>query len=292
MGPWIVLLALMAAGAVADAPAGTRRALVVCGLPGDDAHRELYGGAVEKIVAALLDRCGFAADDVVVRFGDAPRAGDGPAVKRARGISDRAGIEADAAELRNRSGPDDTLWVIVLGHGHYDGQRSHLNLPGPDMDEREFGRLFDGIKAREQVFFITNSASGFFLKPLARPGRVVITATEADREVNETVFPLALADMLAAPAEDADRDKDGALSLRELYLAVALDVLKRYADEETLPTEHARLDDNGDGHGSEIQQEYIPPELGGRESKRPPRPPGPKDDGALSEKIRVAPAKS
>ena len=157
--------------------------------------------------------------------------------------------------------------MIVLGHGHYDGRHSHLNIPGPDLDEREFAKLFEGLKAREQVFFITTSASGFFIKPLAASGRIVITATEPDQEVNETLFPLALADVLAAPPEGIDRDKDGKISVLELYLAVVTNVMKRYADAENLPTEHARLDDNGDGHGSELQEYYLPPELGGRAGK-------------------------
>jgi hypothetical protein len=208
-----------------------------------------------------------------------------------RGTSDRAGIEADVAEMRRRLGPDDTLWVIVVGHCHYDGRHSHLNIPGPDLDEREFGKIFEGLKAKEQVFFVTTSASGFFLKPLAAPGRVVITATEPDREVNETLFPLALADTLANPPEGTDRDKDGVVSLLELYLAVVADVMRRYVDDENLPTEHARLDDNGDGHGSELQEDYLPPELGGRAGKEGgPRPGpalGPNDDGARAARIHL-----
>lgn len=286
-------LALWAgAAAVQGSPeaAGTRRALVVCGLPGDDQHRAQYAEAVETIVGALTEKYGFAASEVRVRFGDAAREGDGPALKGAQGISNRAGIEAGAAELRRVLGPDDTLWVIVLGHGHFDGRHSHWNIPGPDLDDRAFGKLFEGLRAREQVFFITTSASGFFLKPLAAPGRVVITATEPDREVNETIFPLALAEVLATPPEGIDRNHDGVVSVLELYLAVALDVLRRYDEAGHLPTEHARLDDNGDGHGSEIQQEYVPPELGGRDPKRAPRVLGPKDDGFLAGRLRTAPA--
>ena len=166
---------------------------------------------------------------------------------------------------RKRLRPEDTLWVIVLGHGQYDGRRSHLNIPGPDLDEREFGRLCQGLVAREQVFWITTSASGFFLKPLAAPGRIIITATEPDQEVNETLFPLSLVDVLAGP-DGIDRDKDGQISVFELYLAVVADVMKRYVDAEDLPTEHARLDDNGDGRGTELQENYLPPELGGRSS--------------------------
>ena len=218
--------------APAPEPVGMRRALIICGLPGDDEHRTMYAAAVSKIVESLTGRCGFPASEVWVRFGSDARseASFGPTSNR--GPAERAGIEADVAELRPRLAPEDALWVIVLGHGHYDGRHSHLNLAGPDLDERDFARIFAGLKAREQVFVITTSASGFFLKPLTGPGRVVITATEPDREVNETLFPMALADVLATPPPEADRDKDGALSLLELYLAVVIDVLKRYAAAE------------------------------------------------------------
>jgi len=266
---------------------GTRRALIVCGLPGDDEHRKLFAETVEKLHKALTTRYGFPASEVLVRFGVASQPGDGPALAKARGLSNREGIAADVDELRKRLGPDDTLWVIVLGHTHYDGRHSHLNLPGPDLDEREFAKLFDGLKPREQVFFITTPASGFFLKPLAASGRIVITATEADQEVNETLFPHALADVLAAPPEGTDRDKDGKVSVFELYLAVVANVMKQYVDAENLPTEHAKLDDNGDGHGSELQESYLPPELGGRAGQKTEPKIGPKDEGALASKTYI-----
>jgi hypothetical protein len=277
---------------------GTRRALIVCGLPGDDEHRTLYADAVEKIAKALVDRCGFAASDVWVRFGVEPKDGDGPALKGSRGLSNIEGLTADAEALRKASTPDDAAWVIVLGHGHYNGRRSHLNIPGPDLSDQAFGRLFEGLKAKEQVFMITTSASGFFLKPLAKAGRIAISATEADQEVNETLFPLALADMLAAPTPDADRDKDGALSVFELYLAIVADVTRRYIEDELIPSEHAQLDDNGDGRGSEVQRIFLPPESGGEapslseKSKAKAKPKekaepklGPKDDGFLASKV-------
>ena len=269
---------------VSSTSTGTRRALIVCGLPGDDDHRKLFAGTVEKLHKALTERYGFASSEILVRFGALKQSGDGAALAGARGLSDREGIAADVDEMRKRLGPADTLWVIVLGHGHYDGRRSFLNIPGPDLDERAFAKLFEGLRAREQVFFISTAASGFFLKPLAAAGRIVITATEADQEVNETLFPHALADVLAAPSEAIDRDRDGKISVFELYLAVVADVMKRYVADENLPTEHAKLDDNGDGHGSELQESYLPPELGGRASQKAEPKIGPKDDGALASK--------
>jgi hypothetical protein len=297
---WPALLAQAPAEPSKPAPTGVRRALVICGLPGDEEHRVLYAGAVEKIAKALVDRCGFREADVWVRFGVEPSEGDGPALKGSRGLSTVENLTADVALIRKASTPEDALWVIALGHGHYDGRRSHLNLPGPDPTDSSFARLFDNIPAKEQVFFITTSASGFFLKPLAKPGRVAITATEADQEVNETLYPLALADILAEPPPEADLDKDGTISVFELYLAVVADVMRRYVEDELIPTEHAQIDDNGDGRGSEIQKTFLPPESGGEavaakdqetakeKDKEKPKPKlGPKDDGFLAAKVRV-----
>jgi hypothetical protein len=290
----IVLFATiaLAARSVADEPSmaakGTRRALILCGLPGDDEHRALYAGATEQIVKGLVEQSGFATADVWVRFGNEPKPGDGPALQGSRGLSNRENIAADADALRKISMPDDALWVIVLGHGHFDGRRSHLNLPGSDLTDSAFARLFEGIKANEQVFFITTSASGFFLKPLAARGRVSIAATEADQEVNETLFPLALAEILASPPAVSDRDKDGTLSVFELYLAVVANVIGRYVEDELIPTEHAQLDDNGDGRGSEPQSVFLPPEATDEKEKPKVEPKlGPKDDGFLASKIRV-----
>ena len=65
--------------------------------------------------------------------------------------------------------------------------------------------------------------------------------------------------------------------------------MKRYVDDENLPTEHAKLDDNGDGHGSELQESYLPPELGGRAGRRPEPKIGPKDEVRSSSKTYLLP---
>ena len=59
--------------------------LIICGLPGDDEHRKLFAETVEKLHKALTERYGFAASEVLVRFGVDKQAGDGPALARARG---------------------------------------------------------------------------------------------------------------------------------------------------------------------------------------------------------------
>jgi len=220
--------------------------------------------------------------------------GEGPVLSGVRGRGTREEIETEVAELREATKPQDTLWVVVIGHAHYDGKHSHFNIPGPDINEQEFGKLFAGLEAREQVFFIGIPASGFYIKPLSAKGRVVISATEADLEVNETLFPLSLAEVLANPPEaaDFDVDHDGRRTLFDLYIVLARNVAQRYTDEELLATEHSLLDDNGDGRGTELQIDYLKVEQGGR-AKEGQRPPLIREnaDGALSMRISLPPPK-
>lgn len=273
-----------------DSTAGTRRALIICGHPGDTAHRKTFAETVEKLQKALTERVGFPAGEIRVQFGGKVAEGEGPVLSGVRGQATREEIETEVADLRSQLKPEDTLWVIVIGHAHYDGRNSFLNLPGPDIHQRDFAKLFEGMACREQVFFVTTPASGFYLKPLAAKGRVVITATEADLEVNETLFPHALAEVLATtPApETFDADKDGSITLFDLYIAVVRNVVGRYVTETEplLPTEHAQLDDNGDGRGTELQIDYLTVEQGGR-MKEGSSPPKLKEtaDGSASSRI-------
>ncbi|HVC95070.1 MAG TPA: hypothetical protein VND64_15345 [Pirellulales bacterium] len=255
--------------ALGDDDAGTlgvRRALIVCGLAGDAEHRKLFAETVEKLYAGLTTRLGFAAGEVTVLFSDEAVEKDGPAIKASRGGATRELLTEVAATLERTIEPDDTLWVFVLGHAHYDGRASWLNLPGSDVNQLEFGKLFSPIHCREQAFFITTAASGFFLKPLSAPGRIVVAATEPDLEVNETMFPHKLAKALTEPPPMAqfDVDGDGRATLLDAYLWAARETAQEYAGSELLATEHAVLDDDGDGRGTEVQADYLSEELGGR----------------------------
>src|SRR5829696_6886232 len=75
--------------AAAPQAAGTRRALIVCGLAGDAPHRQLFADSTERLYAGLTEHHGFAPANVVVAWGDAPTDKDGPAVKSSRGPATR-----------------------------------------------------------------------------------------------------------------------------------------------------------------------------------------------------------
>jgi hypothetical protein len=289
-----------------------RRCLIICGLPGDADHRKLFGDTLELLHAGLTKYHGFAPQNVTILWGDKPTEKESAKVRDMRKaeqalnnhrasmgepleapaplvVASRETIPQAVEALRTTLGPDDALWVFVLGHVHYDGKYSWLNVAGDDLHQLEFGRLFEGLRCREQAFFITTAASGFYLKPLAAHGRVVISATEPDLELNETLFPHKLAQALGSPPSSAefDMDGDGRITLLDLYLRTARETAQDYVSGQLLATEHALIDDDGDGRGTEVQIDYLPEELGGRRRVGSKVVVSPKGDGALAARIML-----
>jgi len=285
----VLILAILSSASspsAAESDAGTRRALVFCGHPGDAEHREQYAETATKLAESLAKDLGF--EEITLLFGAEDMQTDGgPVPESVSGPCTQESIRTAAAELRQSLEPEDALWVFMIGHAHLDGRHSWFNVAGADLHQDHFGELFRSLKCREQVFWITTPASGFYARTLAQDRRVVITATEADREINATVFPHVLANVLAEPPPDLDMDGDGTITLLDLYIAVARGVAQQYLEENALPTEHAQLEDNGDGRGTEIQIDYLPEELGGRAANPPQGPRAENLDGGRAATIEI-----
>ena len=93
-----------------------------------------------------------------------------------------------------------------------------------------------------------SSASGPFINELSAPGRVIVTATRSGNEQNYSRFGVYLAESINDPT--VDLDKDGQISLLEAFLAASNRVVRFYREDNRLVTEHALIDDNGDGLGT------------------------------------------
>jgi hypothetical protein len=227
------------------APAPGDRALIVVGLSGDDEHAGLFRKTVMTWRTWLTDSLQFPADGIRVVFGAAgdPSLDAGPATKQA--------IALEVETIKRGLAAQGRLWVFLMGHGNESGGHGYFHLPGPDIRDDELANLFKDIRCREQIFWITNSASGWFLSSLSAKGRIVITATSPDREPNETEFPHALADVARKPRSELDQDGDGKVSVWELFVATAGATMERFAALDRAPTEHCLLDDNGDKRGTE-----------------------------------------
>jgi hypothetical protein len=139
------------------------------------------------------------------------------------------------------------LWLVLIGHGTFDGKEARFNLRGPDFSA---GELEEWLKPFHRPLAIINcaSSSGPFLNKLSASNRVVVTATRSGYEQNYARFGQFVAEAIADPR--ADLDKDGQTSLLEVFLAASQRVAEFYNSEGRLATEHALLDDNGDRLGT------------------------------------------
>ncbi len=142
---------------------------------------------------------------------------------------------------------DAALWLVLIGHGTFDGRSARFNLRGPDVSAKD---LSEWLKPLQRPLVVINSASSSapFLSILSGPGRVLITATKSGYEQNYTRFGEYLAGAVTEP--EADLDKDGQTSLLEAFLTASNRVNEFYLAAGRLVTEHALLDDNGDGLGT------------------------------------------
>ena len=279
---------------------GRRIAIVLCGHPGDQEHIALFRTSVEKIRTGMTAHYQFLPENIHVFTGedaDKEAADDRDVADEKSAATDPSAAtqpatkEVIAAELQILKGQmtvDDSLFVIVIGHTYFENNLAWYNLYGPDVQQKEFAELFEGLPAKEQVFFITIPCSGYYIRTLSSPGRVIITATESDLEVNETLCPHVLADMLsAAPMVEWDLDGDMRLSCLEFYIALCRGVADRYLDESLLATEHAQLDDNADGKGSEMQQHYLTEDQGGLPKNRQRQQLVEGRDGIAASKVQI-----
>jgi hypothetical protein len=246
--PFVMIgLGIAPGGPGADGPRTARgdRALIVAGLAGDDEHDALFHRTALVWRRWLTDSLQFPAGGVRVLFGQrGERELDaGPATREA--------IADEVAAIRGALDPEGRLWVFILGHANESGGHAFLHLPGPDLREDELGALFQGIECREQVFWFTTAASGWFLPALSARGRVVVTATAPDQEFNETEFPHVLAEISRRSLAELDLDGDGKASVWELFILTTRAVEERFAADRRVPTEHAQLDDDGDRLGGE-----------------------------------------
>lgn len=160
----------------------------------------------------------------------------------------RASLEST---LRSLPHDGDDLWIVLLGHGTFDGRNAKFNLAGDDLSAGDLGSWLKSFNRRVVVLALF-SASGTFVPELSGPNRIILAATRSGGERNYARLGEKFPDSLAS--ETADLDGDGHASLLELALHATDAVTRLYEDDQRVLSEHAILDDNGDGLGTEVRQ--------------------------------------
>lgn len=223
-----------------------RYALVIGGLGGAPDQTSRIASHLEDTYNAFTGPLGFARDNVIVLAERALTAND-----YVTGESTADGIRAQFAELSQLLSPEDEVYILLFGHGSYDGKQPALNIPRRDLTGSDYAALSDELTAARVVWICTMSSSGPFIQALSGANRIVITATRTGTQRNQTVFPTYLVESLIEPA--ADLDRDGSLSIKEVFQYAAQQTVLHYETEGHLATEHSLLDDNTDGEGTRVE---------------------------------------
>ncbi|HEV3140760.1 MAG TPA: C13 family peptidase [Vicinamibacterales bacterium] len=204
--------------------------LVVTGVPGDEEHAKKFDAWAKTFVDAAKKKDNVPESNITVLSG--PHAA-------------KADVEKTFADLAAKAKPNDELFVMLIGHGAFDGNVATFNIPGPDLTAADYAKLLAKFASQKVVFVNTAGTSGAFLQPLAGPNRVIITSTKTGREYNEPEFGQFF---VAAFGDDAaDRDRNGRVSMAEAFEYAKTKVTQDYQQKGLILTEHATLEDGGDG---------------------------------------------
>ena len=235
-----VLLLALTLALPGIAGAAERYAVIVSGAAGGEKYAEQQQKWRAELATALKVRFAFPDDNIVVL--------DDENTGSTRANAENVGRVL--GDLRRRLTRDDTLMLVLLGHGSFDGEDAKFNLVGPDMSAGEWKGLLDGMPG-VLVVVNTTESSFPFLEELSQKGRVVVTATDSVAQRFATVFPEQFIRVLSDPT--ADLDKNGRLSMWEAFTGASAGVKKHYEQRGQLSTERPVLDDDGDRKGREAE---------------------------------------
>jgi len=198
--------------------------LIVGGLGGEPRYEEQFVAQAQALGQAATRSLGDDASRVAVLSGEE---------------ASREALTAELERLAEVTTPADSLAVFLIGHGSFDGQQYKLNLPGPDIDGDTLGFLLGEVPAARQLVVNGTSASGAVLESWAKEGRTLITANKSGGERNATRFGTHWTAALSS--DEADANKNGAITVQEAFDYTARMVTDSFEDEGTLATEHPQL---------------------------------------------------
>ena len=197
--------------------------LVVGGLGGESDYANRFLAQTESLAAAAARSLG---DDSRVTLLNGESA-------------TREALTEELQRLARTTTAADSLAVFLIGHGTYDGEQYKFNLPGRDLDGADLGELLGAVPAARQLVVNATSASGAVLEAWTREGRTLITATKSGGERNATRFANFWTEALAS--EEADTNRNGAITAQEAFDFAARMVAQSYENEGALATEHPEI---------------------------------------------------
>jgi hypothetical protein len=224
-------------------------AIIIAGVGGEEVYTRKFTSQAMQLYDVLISKLGFSDKNVFLLTESVVGGPEDNALLRPTAQANAEQVRKAFAQVKAAADPDSLVLVVLIGHGSFDNQRAKFNLVGPDLAAEDYAAMLAALPTRHVVFVNCSSSSGAFLKPLSGQGRIVITATRSGNEQNVTVFADYFIAALADPAADAD--KNGRISVLEAFNYATKLTAQWYKQKDRLATEHALIDDNGDGVGHE-----------------------------------------
>lgn len=223
--------------------------VLLCGSGGEAEYSEKFRDWGTRLRDTLVMRLGVPSDNVVLLT--EPETDSAPTLTTINLESIRTVFAAKSDLLT----PADDLFIYFIGHGSYLKNTSKFHVPGADLTADEMDTLLRAIPARRIILLNGTSSSAGFINVLSEEGRVICAATKSVSEVNATEFMGFFIEGLEDGS--ADRNHDDRISFLEACEQASELTATWYMTEGLIATEHAILDDNGDGLGSRLPIETF-----------------------------------
>lgn len=221
-------------------PALQKYVVILAGAAPAEQYKNQIEGWALRLHDVLTEDYRYRADQIVLLM-DQPD----PEDARISGSSQAESIRDALHDLRDVVNPGDQLFIFLLGHGTSDEEAAKFVIRGIDMTARDMAAMLETFSEQDIVVVNAASVSYPFSVSLSGPGRVIVSATRSAAEKYDTVFAEFFIAALAG--HSGDRDKNRRVSVWEAFRMASQKVENWYADQNRIATEHAVLDDNGDG---------------------------------------------
>lgn len=243
------LAAALCIAMIAPAAPAASYHVLLCGSGGEEEYSEKFRDWGMRLRDALVMRLGVPVDNVVLLT--EPETDNADTLL----TTNLESIRATFAAMSDSVTPDDDLFVYFIGHGSYMKNVSKFHVPGADLTAEELDALLKAVPAGRTIVLNGTSSSAGFINVLSGDGRVICTATKSFAEINATEYMGFFIEGLEDGS--ADRNHDDRISFLEACEQASELTATWYTTEGLIATEHAILDDNGDGFGSRLPIELL-----------------------------------
>lgn len=218
-------------------------ALIITGAAASPEIRERFRDWTSQLDRTLQEDYDYAADNVRILLDDGDNVGNLRA--RVSGAATAESINKTLQTWRSDMNDGDLLSVFMIGHGAATFGDAKFNNVGPDMTGSELAEWLSPYENQDVVLFNMTNAGFEFARELSAQGRIVVSATRSSAERFDPIFPRYL--LAGLSGREADLDRNQQVSVLELFRYASAQVAAWYDEQGRLPTEHAVMDDTGDG---------------------------------------------